>query len=365
MWRDSKERYDDFDVYEDDDLYDDGGWRRPPDRRKRLFIGVGLALLASIATFYVLVGARAEAPAVTGTATGDRVVPATTTGMLRGEPDITDTPNGTEVPTSDPAPTARPQDFDPSALGQRMIDGINRDRRVNGLTPVEGDPVAALAGQRHAEDMVAHDYFSHWNREGWGPDHRYTQAGGTHAVSENLYAYEYVYEDGRGAPIKDWGAVIENAQAGLMDSPGHRANILDPAHTHVGIGLAYDASTGQFRLAQEFTNQYVQLVQPLPLQAELGQHIVVQGRFTGQDLSDPLLSVAYEAFPAPLDFEALAQTGTYTSAAESIDTRMVDFTFDETVTLDNDLGPGLYHVRLFVETPDGQALVFDHIIKVH
>jgi hypothetical protein len=181
---------------------------------------------------------------------------------------------------------------------------------------------------------------------------------------ENLHAYEHVYEDGRGVPIEDWAAVIANAQEGLMNSPGHRANILDPAHTHVGIGLAYNALTGQFRLAQEFTNQYTQLSQTLPTQANLGQSIVVKGRIIGDGLSSVLLNLAYEPFLVPLDIEALNQTSTYTSVAKSVDTRRVDLEFNETIVLSHNEEPGFYHIRLFVDTASGQALVLDHVIRV-
>ncbi|HUM67672.1 MAG TPA: CAP domain-containing protein [Chloroflexota bacterium] len=158
--------------------------------------------------------------------------------------------------------------------------------------------------------------------------------------------------------------VIQNAHTGLMNSPGHRANILDPAHTHVGIGMAYNADTGQFRLAQGFTNQYGRLSSPLPLQAAPGDTIAVRGHLTGESLSNPLLNLAYEPLPTPMNREILNRTSTYTSAATSLTTRQVDLTFDETVTLDNNGQAGFYHIRLFVDVAGEQALVIDHVILV-
>jgi len=276
----------------------------------------------------------------------------------------------TKAPTRTPtATTIHPavQDFS-AALQAYMLEIINQDRQANGRNPVAWDPVADKAGRLHAQDMVEQDYFSHWNRDGLGPDHRYTLAGGTHAVMENIHAFEYVYEDGRGAPIEDWNWVIENAQSGLMDSPGHRKNILDPAHTHVGVGMAYDPETGRFRLAQEFTNQYAQLDGPLPTQARLGESIVVRGEFIGDNLSNPLLNLAYEPFPAPLSVEELNQTSTYSSAATGdenmVDTRAIELEFDETIVLDHHQRPGLYHLRLFVDLVTGQTMVLDHVIEV-
>ncbi|MCL4266922.1 MAG: CAP domain-containing protein [Anaerolineae bacterium] len=275
------------------------------------------------------------------------------------------------ITTSIPTPTVSGQQLepafdahDPVVLAALMLELVNTARQENSLAPVSWDTTAVLAGQRHAEDMVQANYFSHWNREGLGPDHRYTLAGGQHAVMENLHAFSYTYDDGQGAPIEDWAEVIHNAHTGLMNSPGHRDNILDPAHTHVGIGMAYNAETGQFRLAQEFTNQYGRLSPPLPSQAAPGDTIIVRGHLTGNNLSNPLLNLAYEPLPTPMSQETLNRTSTYQSAAQSITTRQIGLVFDENVILDNHAPAGLYHIRLFVDVAGEQALVVDHVITV-
>lgn len=148
-----------------------------------------------------------------------------------------------------------------------------------------------------------------------------------------------------------------------MNSPGHRANILEPAHTHVGISMAYNPQTGQFRLAQEFTNQYTRLAQPLPQQVGPDDSILVRGQFVGADLSNPLLQLAYEPFPQPLSLDELAQTNTYTSAAVDVETRQVALVLDETIRL-NQASPGFYHVRLFVDVQGQQALVLNQVDEV-
>jgi hypothetical protein len=243
-----------------------------------------------------------------------------------------------------------------------MLALLNADRAGYGLPPVAWDETAARAGAAHAADMIAQGYFSHWNTEGLGPDHRYALRGGEHAVMENLHALAYTYDAGRGAPIEDWASVIEQAQAGLMLSPGHRANILDPAHTHVGIGMAYDAASGEFRLAQEFTNQYATLTLSPPLSASAGDTIRVAGRFHDGPLTNFILSLAYEPWPETMTPDELNRTSTYRSPAESRDGRLVDRVFDETLTLGE---PGLYHVRLFADLPTGQALIVDRLIQVN
>lgn len=274
---------------------------------------------------------------------------ATQTKELTPTPPLTPSPASTFI-------------YDPQALQQQALTLINQDRQRHSLNPVGWDQTAAQAGVVHAQDMVENGYFSHWNLAGLGPDHRYSLAGGKHAVMENLHAFSYKFDNGQGAPIEDWEVVIVQAQEGLMNSPGHRANILDPAHTHVGIGMAYDAASGQFYLAQEFSNQYVTLAETLPLNAQPGSNLLLRGQINEEDLSRLLFSLAYEPFPAPLSLQELAQRSTYTSLAESVEVRALDMVFDEAVILGNQ--PGLYHVRLFVDIAGQQVLVMDHVVWV-
>ena len=245
-----------------------------------------------------------------------------------------------------------------------MLTLINADRAANGLNPVAWDETLTAAGVQHADDLVAYSYFSHWGRDGLGPDHRYSQIGGLHSVMENLHLYTYTYDDGSGAPIENWDEVIHNAQTGLMNSPGHRVNILDPAHTHVGVGMAYNAATGHFAVAQEFGNQYVTLAQRLPTEAKLGSTVQIIGRIDAPNIDNVLLDLAYEPFPKPLTLEQLAQTSTYSSSAESVETIRIDPQFNEQKTLNVNDQSGIYHIRIFLDLNGEQSLVLDHSIWV-
>lgn len=256
-----------------------------------------------------------------------------------------------------------PADYDPDRLAAMMLDLVNTARQANGQSTVGWDETAVSAANLHAHDMVQDSYFSHWNLDGWGPEHRYAQVGGEDVVMENLHAFSYTYDDGRAAPIENWQEVIQNAQIGLMNSPGHRANILDPAHTHVGIGMAYNPETGQFRLAQEFTNQYVQLTQPIPIEVGVGDVVVVNGRIANNNVSNILLDLSYESFPESMTAEELDATSTYSSRAESVNTIAVSAEFEEEIII-GEYGVGFYHIRIFGDLPTGQSLLMDRIVRV-
>lgn len=336
-------------------------------RRKRWWPVIAIAMLLLLMAGSLLIGkggARGEiSAAISPENTRRNVEQHTPTVHISLTP--TSPPPLTSPDTLIPQLASSPEPafvYNPQVLQWQMLTLINQDRQDHSLNPVEWDESAAQVGAAHAADMLANGYFSHWNTQGWGPDHRYSFAGGQHAVMENLHTFSYTYPDGRGAPVEDWEAVMGQAQEGLMNSPGHRANILDPAHTHVGIGMAYDAVSGQFYLAQEFTNQYVTLVENLPLNAEPGSHLLLRGEINGENLSQLLFSLAYEPFPVLLSPQELAQRSTYVSAAQSIEVQALDMVFDEVVILGNQ--PGLYHVRLFVDIAGEQALVMDHVVWV-
>lgn len=70
--------------------------------------------------------------------------------------------------------------------------------------------------------MFERGYFSHYSSEGKDVGDRLIEAG--------IY-FNYAGENLALAPD------INRAHQGLMDSPGHRRNILDPAFGKIGIGV--------------------------------------------------------------------------------------------------------------------------------
>ena len=209
---------------------------------------------------------------------------------------------------------------------------------------------------------------SHWNLDGNGPDYRYSQAGGLDSSSENVYQYKRWYDDGSPAPIEDWTSVIAGAEESLMGSEGHRKNILSPEHTGVGIGIAYNETTGEVAIDQLFVNHYAKLW-PLPLQATVGERLTIKGRLE-PGVSNPVLHLAYEKFPESMTVEELNQTETYIPPTDEYDALLVepreDGLFEQAFTLNHEGRPGLYHVLLVVDTEDYDLILASNIvIEVH
>jgi uncharacterized protein YkwD len=251
----------------------------------------------------------------------------------------------------DPLPGQDGQTF--TQLEQSMLNLINEDRQKHGVQPVDWDHMAADVGRLHAIEMADLNYISHWNILGQGPDIRYGLAGGTGVVTENIYALSSRWESGGAANITDWAGTIQEAESYLMESPGHRANILDPNHTHVGVGIAYNPATGELRLAQEFLNQHIAIRQPsiAPISAQPGDVISAEGVLL-IPAPESVLNLAYEPWPEPMSLERLRETSTYTSPAEVIQaTPPIDTRSDlleGQVQIPANAQPGIYHLRLWV-----------------
>lgn len=322
---------------------------------------IAVAILVALLTACVAPGPRTptQVPATRAPAT------AQTTRIITPTPRAP-RPTNTLVPTLTPRPTRTPTPPpDLSAAARYMVELINRDRQAAGLSPVQWDETAARAAQAHAEEMASYVYLSHWDLAGYGPEHRYFFAGGRDAVRENVYAYYQRSSTGVGIPIQDWQAIVENAQEALMESAGHRENILQPSHTHVGIGIAYNAALGEVRIAQEFIDRYVAL-EPLPEIAHRGDRVEVTGKILG-GVSSPIINLAHEPFPTPMSVAALNQTATYASRAEvfqAINPRVEGNRFSATIRIGESDKPGLYHVRVWASRGSEVILVGNAILTV-
>ena len=145
--------------------------------------------------------------------------------------------------------TAREQ----RSLRSELIDLINQARVSNGFSPVRlGTNDAA---QAHANDMLNQQYLSHWGLDGLKPYMRYTIAGGTDYVVENISGPAGTGA-AQGRPRSPSESLVQEAHVGLLNSPGHRRNILDKWQTHVNLGIA--CNDHSCTVVQQFERDYVE-----------------------------------------------------------------------------------------------------------
>jgi uncharacterized protein YkwD len=123
-------------------------------------------------------------------------------------------------------------------LEARMLELVNGERVAAGLRPLAADPDLTQVARQHSADMFARSYFAHESPEGRDPFERMREANVRFILAgENLAL----------APT------LHIAHTGLMNSPGHRANILQRGFGRVGIGIM-DGGIHGLMVTQDFRN---------------------------------------------------------------------------------------------------------------
>ncbi|MFF1380598.1 sigma-70 family RNA polymerase sigma factor [Streptomyces sp. NPDC058308] len=129
-------------------------------------------------------------------------------------------PKPTPKPTSE-APGPAPSK--PSGTAVQVVALVNTERAKAGCGPVRSNGKLATAAAKHSADMAARDYFDHTSPDGTDPGDRITAAGYRWSTyGENIAR-------GQRSPA----SVMDS----WMNSPGHRANILNCDFKELGVGI--------------------------------------------------------------------------------------------------------------------------------
>ncbi|WP_131732696.1 CAP domain-containing protein [Actinomadura formosensis] len=128
-----------------------------------------------------------------------------------------------DAPPSPDAGGGSPGGGGSSGAEATVVSLTNTERAKEGCKPLRTDQRLAVAARRHSADMAAHDYFDHTSRNGDSPWERMEDAGYPSPGAENI---------AKGYPTA--AAVVK----GWMNSPGHRANILNCDLRAIGVGMA-------------------------------------------------------------------------------------------------------------------------------
>lgn len=135
-------------------------------------------------------------------------------------------PERTSAPGPGPAPAGERATTPATGLSgaaARVVELTNAERTQAGCSALTVDPRITAAAQAHSEDMAARGYFAHDSQDGRDFADRITAAGYDAPGAENIAMGQQDAAD----VVQDW-----------MESPGHRANILNCSLTTIGVGLA-------------------------------------------------------------------------------------------------------------------------------
>lgn len=182
-------------------------------------------------------------------------------------------------------------------LRGELVRLINHDRARYGLAPVQLDAQASAIADAYCRAQIRNGTTGHFTLDGEAPYMRYSFGGGNDGVSENAAAWSANY----GFSDRALYDMMRRSEAAMMAElpphDGHRRTILDPAATHVGIGLAWER--GELRMTQEFIRRYIDWTRPLPRRVSSSQPILCSGRAVkGYDTE--AITVHHEPLPQPM-----------------------------------------------------------------
>ncbi|HUJ63167.1 MAG TPA: CAP domain-containing protein, partial [Kofleriaceae bacterium] len=112
----------------------------------------------------------------------------------------------------------------PDDAERRLLALANRDRAAAGLPGLIWDDRIAAVARKYSEEMRTTKIVAHVSAISGSVVDRLKAAGITSSVVLENVARDYS---------------VVGAHEGLMNSPGHRANLLSATATHIGIGVAY------------------------------------------------------------------------------------------------------------------------------
>lgn len=124
-----------------------------------------------------------------------------------------------------------------TAAEQQMLNLVNQERTSRGLAALKVDLELTRLARLKSRDMIDLNYFAHQSPTYGSPFDMMRNAG---------ISYRTAGENLAGA------STVERAHNALMNSPGHRANILNSSFTHVGIGIVSGGPYGMM-----FTQMFV------------------------------------------------------------------------------------------------------------
>ncbi len=121
---------------------------------------------------------------------------------------------------------------------QEMFEDVNSERVSRGIAALSFSDALTNVGIAHCKDMFTRGYFSHYTPEGFSPFDRMAEAN---------ISFNFAGENLALAPN------VELAMKGLMQSSGHRVNILSTDFHKIGIGVVDGGVYGEM-FCQEFTD---------------------------------------------------------------------------------------------------------------
>jgi hypothetical protein len=191
---------------------------------------------------------------------------------------------------------------------QRLLSQVNEERARVNLSRLKLDELACQVAGEHARDMVQRDFLNHWGSDGRKPYHRYSFAGGTDALRENVssaWNLQSMTSNAVATTLHDMHLTMVQE---VPPNDGHRQTILFPQLTHVGFGIAMEGHN--LRLDELYLARYLE-VDPIPRQAKTNSTVTLHGRLLNLTHQIAGIDLFFEPLPNPPTIEWLREPRSY------------------------------------------------------
>jgi uncharacterized protein YkwD len=122
----------------------------------------------------------------------------------------------------------------------QMFDLVNATRVNHGLQVVTWDEHVMQTARKHSSDMAVNNYFDHTNLQGESPFDRMEEDGITYTLAGENLAYG------------QFSSIF--AHEGLMNSLGHRKNIIKSGFEYLGVGVAFNEENQPYYTQNYYAN---------------------------------------------------------------------------------------------------------------
>src|SRR5258706_1841607 len=190
---------------------------------------------------------------------------------------------------------------------QLLLEMVNMERSMAGLNSLQLDDLACRVAGEHALDMAKAGFLNHWGTDGLKPYQRFSFAGGTDAVQENVSSADQIQSLTSTGVLGDLRDMHQSMIDEVPPNHGHRKTILFPWHTHMGFGIAMQGHN--VRLDELYLSRYVK-IDPLPREARTHATVVFRGQLNMNHYLNGV-EVFYEPPPSPPDIAWLREPRSY------------------------------------------------------
>jgi hypothetical protein len=194
------------------------------------------------------------------------------------------------------------------AARRQLLAQLNAERSRARLSLLELDELAGKVANEHARDMISGEFLSHWGSDGRKPYHRYSFAGGTDALQENVSYAVNIQSVSRAGVLKDLHEMHQSMFDEVPPDDGHRQTILYPQHTHVGFGIARQGRL--LALDELYLSRYVEM-DPVPRAVKRKTRRLVSGRMLHRNQLMTGIEVFLDPMPSPPSIAWLREPRSY------------------------------------------------------